>query len=415
MIRNFFSITLLLIVNYSFGQNNWEPGYIIKHDNDTVYGFIDNRDSRSNSMRCFFRELETEDTETYYPDELIAYSYIDGKYFISKSIEYLESGNPVFLEFLINGELNIYHLQKDGSRFFAEKNGKIHELKNTEKIFSIDGKAYQKDNKEYVGVLNYLLEDADMQTDIKSSILKSKSLIKIAKKYHEQVCTKEKCIIYERKANIVDVHFGIHYGLSLNKLNFGNIIESDFAIGQFYGCRFEFNNLFEWIDNLNLIAEITYQRFTNYSLNNFSELPGSYVSYNNRDYYLTNNEYGIDFLGGQEKLDVNLKADAVKIPVIFKYSFLKGKNSPYIGTGISTIYILSQNKTLVLPKFFDEYNKSLPTFHIGLIGNLGNKIMFNKNHGVYLEFTFEFTQTTNINQMLRCKNNSFSFQCGYVF
>ena len=413
MKKNLLSIIIIFISTSCFSQNDWISGYIIKTQGDTVYGFVDNRASRVNEKYCFFRSELAGETQKFNPDELVSYRLSNGRYYVAKSIEEEGYENPVFLEFLIQGMLNIYHYSEEGiSRFFAEKDGKLFELKNTKVIQTISQTVYQKENKEYIGLLSYALMDANMLQDIQKTKFNTKSLINVAKKYHEKVCTGEKCIIYERSSKLIHHIFSIHTGISLNKFNWGDYTVSDYRPSSLLGCSFEFENAFAWAENLNLILGLTYQNYTNYTLSEKDVDDGSNVTYNNQKYYLTSNKY---IYSGIKNLDVNLKMDVLKIPVYINYNFSKGQIKPYIGAGISSMYVFSQNKDFVYNRFYSEYNKSIPTFHVGAIGTAGCKFIFKNNQGIYLELTYEHTQVPKVDQFLRFATNTFTLNCGYFF
>ena len=406
------TLFVLLFIYNSFGQNDWEPGYILSNPNDTIKGYIQIQDSRYNSKLCNFRIDLDGKIQVFSPKDILGYRIIGGKFYISKNIEGLEGETSMFLEFLIQGMVNIYHLKDNESRFFGEKDGKIFELKNTKRILKVGDLDYLRENKEYIGILSYMLKDADMLTMVQTSELTSKSLIQIAKKYHEKVCTNEQCIVYERIAKPVQINFGIYTGLSLNKINFGTITTSDYRMSILLGCRIEFENIFEWAEKLNLIVDLNYHRYANYQLSETEKSSGSFVLYDNQEYFLTNNQYNYS---GTQNLDVNIKTNALKVPIVVNYNFSKDRIEPFIGMGLSTMCIISQNKDFIYQRLYSEFNKSIPTFHLGLLGNIGSKFIFKNGQGVFLEVIYEYTQTMNVNQFLRFTDNTFTFSFGYIF
>lgn len=407
--------TTLFVILFNclgFGQNDWISGHIIKINNDTIKGFIQKRDSKYNAKQCNFRLNMDGEIQEFNPMDILGYRIDDSEFFISKNIEGLKGENLKFLEFLINGKVNIYHLKENESRFFVEKEGKIYELQNTNKNIKDGEFVYQKENKEYIGILSYLLNDADMLFEIYESKLNSKSLVQIAKKYHEKVCTSEQCIIYERNKKPVQINFGIHTGISLNKFNFGSTTTSDYRMSIMLGCRFEFENTFEWAEKTNLIIDINYQKYSNYQLRESEISFGSNITYDNRDYYITNNK---SIYSGIQNLDVNINTHALKIPIIVNYNFSTEKLKPYIGIGVSTKYIISQNKGFIFQRFCNKINKSIPIFHYGFIGNIGNKYLLKDDRWLYFEFVYEYTTTTDVNKILRFNDNTFSLSFGYIF
>ncbi|HET7734130.1 MAG TPA: hypothetical protein VFK73_09860 [Paludibacter sp.] len=402
-----------ILSNNCFGQNDWESGYIIKNIGDTIFGFIDNRDSKSNSKQCYFKKEEKGETQIYMPQELLGYRFADGKFYISKKIEGHELGKPVFLEFLIHGKINVYHLQDDNDRYFVEKDSTLYELKNTEVLKYVNSTKHLINRNEYIGILTVLLNDADMQPDIINCELEAKSLIKIAKEYHEKVCSGEKCIIYEKSIKPIHVNKSVHAGVSINTINFGDEVISNYGLGSLFGFRLELENALNWQENLSIVLDFTLQRLTNYKLRANEDYTSYRIKYNNVDYTLNNNKEPA--LTIRQSLDVNIKTIALKIPFSINYTFSKGKIRPYIGTGIENTFIVSQNKDFIYKHFYNEFNRSIPVYQVGVVEKAGSKYMLKNNQFIYAELNYELNKSLNINQFLRFTNNLFSITLGYAF
>lgn len=403
-------IVFLLSGNYIIGQNNWHSGYILKTEVDTIYGFIDLRDSRSNSSQCYFRKEKTEPVQIFKPDELLGYRYTGGKYFLSKNIKDHNLDKTVFLEFLIEGKLNVYHYRDDSDRYFVEKDGELYELKNTEEKVEIDHVKYERDKKEYIGLLNHLMKEADIQSAIESSNLEAKSLIHIARVYHDKVCTDEKCVIYEMNVKPVRIVFSLHGGVTFNKFTFGNVLTTAYGMGKTIGGKFEFLNTMAWNDNIAVEVDFSLQQFTNYTLK-IAEGDRALISYEN-EYYTIWKKVFPSYLNS---LDVDMKSMALKIPVSATYTLSKGKLQPYLGLGFINMFVLSQNTDFVYSIFYDEYGKSIPGYHYGAVGKIGSKYQLKNEQSVYFEFNYESTQSASVNQYLRLKNSLYSICVGYAF
>jgi len=413
MTKVILSLTLLIILssNICFGQDDWKPGCIINNQGDTINGLIENRSTKSNSSSCYFRKIDKEEVQILTPQDIAGYRFVDGKYFISKSIDGLEFDQPVFLEFLIRGKVNVYHFKDDYNRYFVEKDAKIYELKNTVRLDTIDNVRYEREKKEYKGILAFILQDAKFQSEIKDCEFSTESLIKIAKKYHEKVCTTEKCIVYEKNVEPIHINWGFNTGLSLNTINFGSNINSNYGLGNLLGCRIEFEKVIDWEERLSFVLDLTIQRFNNYKLKAIDNRY-TYVSYNNVEYILSkSNSYSSSI----KELAVNLNTTAIKIPITINYTYSKSNIRPYLGAGFVNMFILSQTKDFINPRFQSKFNQSIPTYHLGLEGKFGCKYMFTNNQSIYLELSYEYTKTLNINQELRFTNNLSSVIVGYAF
>ncbi|NJK98952.1 MAG: hypothetical protein HC905_32185 [Bacteroidales bacterium] len=115
-------IILILIFNIGtqkmFSQNEWKPGYILNTQFDTIFGFIDDRDSKSKANECFFRREITGETAIYNPSEIYGYRINNGQFFISRNINDPNYLKPIFLEYLVNGKVKVYHFTCDGEKVF---------------------------------------------------------------------------------------------------------------------------------------------------------------------------------------------------------------------------------------------------------------------------------------------------------
>ncbi len=188
----------LLMPNSALAQLDFRAGYVIDLSGDTLYGEISYRGDLLMGRECKFRPNNIEEARIYSPPEITAYRFVDSKYFVSREVD----GKPVFLEFLINGEVNMYYLRDEsGDRYFLDKEeNPLAEIPYIEETRERDGVYYEYQSKDHIGMLQYYLRDAPQ---VKSQIAEIKkpshnNLVKLAENYHEQVCEDEVCIIYAK-------------------------------------------------------------------------------------------------------------------------------------------------------------------------------------------------------------------------
>ena len=204
----------------SFGilnaQTDFRPGYVIKNTGDTIYGQIDYRGDLLMSSICRFKNPEME-TTVYFPDDLYAFQFIDGKYYISKEVGI----KRVFLEYLVKGIVSIYYTRdEEGDHYYLDKAGEVlTELPYTEKVKHIENKDVLYESNKHMGILYYYMQDApDFQSRIKAiRIPDHNSLIKLAEDYHNTVCNDEECIIYEKKVSLINISVEPFAGLTWYK------------------------------------------------------------------------------------------------------------------------------------------------------------------------------------------------------
>jgi len=378
-----------------FSQDDWKPGYIIINQGDTINGFIDNRRSIELSTLCYFRKAEDAEIQTYTPIELVGYRFSDGRYFVSKTItlsdsNYIDSDKlkTVFLEFMVQGKVNLYHYKNINDDYYvAEKDAKIFELRNTKKPDTNETK------EEYVGLLNYFMQDGDMLQEILETNLEPKSLIGLVEKYHNKVCPNEKCIVYTRTFDPIHLIFGFHGGISLfQSFQVGGTILSDNSLEGLLGCRFKLENVLHWKENTSFVIDFDLQKLTNYTA-----VGGGKVMYKGQGYQLSNDYYH-DFDGSHNipqdtrNLKVNLNALTLQLPITVNYTFSKGNVRPYIAIGLSNIIVLSQTNQISYFGYVensDSYTKTLPAYYLMPVIRIGCEFMQKKMQSIDLEVNYQ--------------------------
>lgn len=216
-------IALILIVYLSvccitIAQTDFRKGYVLLTQSDTLFGKIGNKDYYQNSRFCDFIGQNSKDVVRYLPCQIYGYRFDNGKYYIAKTITTDSNQVSLFLEYLINGKLNIFYSQDKGfsPHFYASKDTiSIRELKYSQGIKQFDGKQMFYEGRQYAGVLSYLTSDCPQ---IASDIQKleqpdQKNLIKIAGKYHSLVCPDQRCEVYNKKIPS-KIRIGSHYAVN---------------------------------------------------------------------------------------------------------------------------------------------------------------------------------------------------------
>ncbi len=197
-------ITFITIGKLTYSQPDFREGFIIKNNNDTIYGLIEFKENSSNFRKCIFKKEVNLKKEVFSATDIKAYRYNNSKYYVSKLIDNNggKAKEKVFLEFLINGIVDIYCYRELGDeQFFVDAgDGNLVKLKNETKEYTKNENSYFLESKEYIGVLKYIFKDSPTITQkAEYTPLSSKPLINIAKDYHNEICKDEECIIYEKK------------------------------------------------------------------------------------------------------------------------------------------------------------------------------------------------------------------------
>lgn len=203
----FLLIIILSFTSFVNGQTNYRPGYVIKSINDTIYGIIDYRNDKIMSAVCKFKTDDQANETAFSPEDIAGFRFIKSKFYISKVI----NGKKIFLEFLVKGKINLYYQRDEkGDHYYMEKDSTgIIELPYEEKIKNIDDTPYQYQSTKHLGILKAFLKDAPKTLVEVNEIKKPehRNLIKIVKDYHNEVCSNEECIIYEKALPLINISF----------------------------------------------------------------------------------------------------------------------------------------------------------------------------------------------------------------
>lgn len=213
---------LIIPIVSIYAQSNYKEGYVITLENDTIYGWIDFRMDHINSVLCKFKERITEPEKVYHPGEIDAYRFInEGKYYVSRTVEIDSIEKKVFLEYLVQGMMNLYYLPDgNGYYFFENKDGSLDAItKKPDEI--IDNSKLKVDNR-YKGMLAYVFRDCPpLSVESSDAGFDRKSMIDYTKSYHDQMCSSgEKCIIFENdyKKKFTKFDFSFFSGFEFNEI-----------------------------------------------------------------------------------------------------------------------------------------------------------------------------------------------------
>ncbi len=173
-----------------YAQNDWTNGFVITNNGDTLTGFVDNRGSQSNGFKCCFKkDSATKIVTEYKPNEIAEYNIGSYKHFISKNVSVDGSDQKlVFLEYLVKGKVALYHYRDLHDYYFVEKDAVLKELKPAE---------VGTTKRPYVGVLNYVLAEANISDEIERTRFDAEPLANVVKLYHDIVCPGDVCMVYK--------------------------------------------------------------------------------------------------------------------------------------------------------------------------------------------------------------------------
>lgn len=353
----FFVLSFILSFN-AIAQSDFKPGLIITTTNDTIRGFVDHKKNSVNAKECVFKKSVDGESRVYRPGEINGYRIDNDKFYVAKNV----GDEMFFLEFLVDGIVNLYYYDQNGSdRFFLERDTTLVALTNDKTTFykaatpGYSEVKVEKMSNKYKGVLNYeFRDDTKMVPKIRVATFDEKSLIKLVKQYHADVCT-DQCIVYT-KSNRSSISIGPSVSWIMASMQMDGSKDHVHDTQLSYGVEIRYRPPF-------LFYRWSLLTGAAFSKNNFNgDFTGRYYDYT---YDLTYN--------------IKLSYDVVRIPIIFQYTFPTKKIQPFIHVGVTNVILLNPTYEIKYTVFNPSsktystgYGEStMENYHIGALAGVG--------------------------------------------
>lgn len=212
------AIIILLFTKVTFSQQGFKPCYIIKNKADTIFG---TGNVSRNQDYCMFKRFTTNEYIQLLPSEIDAFRIIDGKYYISRQIAgFNEKPKWVFLEFLVDGKIDLFAIAGSGRFFIEKENNELLELNdNASTLKKIGGKDYRIRDNRYIGLIKlFMAETPQLFPEIdKIEDLNQHDLVNLSLEYHEASCKEYECINYAK--NVPKVTYKLEIASGVNYHN----------------------------------------------------------------------------------------------------------------------------------------------------------------------------------------------------
>ncbi len=404
MKKHIFSLLVLSIITFNgIAQSCFKPGYVITNDNDTIHGRVDYRMGEKMSSVCTFKNKSSEKVK-YYPGDISAYGFSDGRYFISSP----DSINDQlrFIEHIVESDINIYFyedtidhyfIQRADSRFveLRVKNNNIRIDKNdnrkTKVVNDITETNTSSKNNYIVKAYDYeiklraFMNDVPEMTNEINDLKKvnHKNLIDLVNKYEE----------YKDNEDNVIVHYSgrpkryVELSTSLFNIAYNCISQEEFHLMYGVKCFLPVYN-----DQFYFGAGIQYAK-DNYT---------SYYSSITRQQNFT----------------------LIKVPFYLRYQYSGNIFKPYIGVGVN-IYILNDQWNTSINMYYeqdDDVDASFKTYDEAGDGeftfgiNAGTLVKLYKSIYLTLNYSTDFEGfATNSNSSNIFFGHCFSAGIAYGF
>jgi hypothetical protein len=397
-------IVLFAILHHT-ASSQLREGFIINNNNDTINGYINFEGSLRNSIHCAFGLQLNGEVEVFKPEDIKAFRFIDSKYFITREILVDNKPQKVFLEFLIKGRASIltYTQTVTYIRYFLLlEDDSLIELMNTNQEIFDDYNHYNRDNKEYINLLKFYFRDCpSIQNEIETVFFDSKSLIKIAKVYHDRTCETGDCIIFEDK----DRHLKFDFGFSANYIN-SNLTLNNSRPENVYPS----NNI-----GFGLAMNVT-------NLPVLSPKFSAKINIMFQNVLFRYDTSGLPLIINDDKF---IKTSYLKVPVQLTYNFFDKKLKPYISLGFN-INLKTANKKydqylinyVTKEPYITREEQKLKSYQIGVNSGLGFNYLISPDLKVSLGYLFEYAPRffgTSVNDYSFNMNNIIEFTIYYKF
>lgn len=395
--RKYFIIILSVLSAAAFGQDDFLVGFIVNNNNDTTIGYIDWKKNTVNSKVCKFKKDEDARIVNYLPTQIQSYGIDNQKLYTSKIIKVDNKQDTVFLEYLVNGIVNLYYLKKPvNDLYFIDRDGELIELSNDEiSYFNQSGIKYSKKSNKYQGVLLYLMNDTpELTNQISQTTFDQRSLINLTVDYHNTVCDEYSCIDYTKPLNsslFIEPYIGAIY----SKLEVKDMDGTTFDFRPLFGINLNYKpGLLK--KSWKLVAGVKY--YKSYYETVFSE--------ENLSGVIIDRNYIIEY-------------HALNIPIYIEYNIIKRASIPYVFFGINNLFAV-HNEGDIRRTTRNGINEELfdfRTFNIGVIAGIGCKLKLANENYINCSLSYDFcTPLTKSGYILDSHYvHSLQLNLGYAF
>ncbi|MEM7373513.1 MAG: hypothetical protein AAF587_33105 [Bacteroidota bacterium] len=219
--------SLLISISPGIVGQNFDPGYIVKQNGDSLYGELSLGFDEQLQHLVSFRKDKNEEAHTYTVDELTAISK-KGSLFRVATFSYTEVDDQqipmhAFVEVLLEGELSLYRFRTPRYRkvfYLQQADNPLQELVQAGvKYRTVGDKQFQVKDTRYISTLQlYMTGCPELEDDIKQSLYNANSLRKLFVAWHEcrNLPFEDRSMQVSRGVRID----GIRIAYSLNPQNF---------------------------------------------------------------------------------------------------------------------------------------------------------------------------------------------------
>jgi hypothetical protein len=318
-------IFTFLISGSLYSQKIFREGYIVKNTGESFTGLVGYNPDSKIPTSCIFKRFEIAYEVTYSPRQLKAFGYKNGKRY--ESVE--TDGKISFFETLVKGDISVYN---KGSKYYLKK-GDLSpvEVKDGKNLWLVDGA--QKEFDSLSDLLKYLTSGSS--TEIRENLVLKNDLVPVIAAYNKESgnfwnvynrsYSEKELTLSAWRSGVNRNRFGILGGINLYILKINpsedNIFlpDPDNETGLMFGLSYE-RVISKKSDKLTFRTDLLY-------------LQQDFYTYSERT--LINGRISRD--------DAFFNFSAVKLPLLFQYSFTGNRIIPFLNGGLSGMIFLNKD------------------------------------------------------------------------
>jgi hypothetical protein len=409
--------TVLFVPNLVVAQVNFQKGFIVDKNMDSIKGFIDYQKWDVTPTIIKFKIQPDSPTVQYKPTDIQCFG-VSGEIYTSgivpieetlykeKAVEgfqkYKYRTDTVYLRVLIRGEKSLFFMKDNDSKtyFYISQDNRFQWLIHRKYLINNYGNVFEETDQKYKGQLNlYLIDCPTLRKKISYTGYNSKELLSLFNEYY--ACKNSK-IDYQIKAEKSKPEFGLIGGMSFTQIkfigdhHFSSLILADYPVSK----RITFGGY------CNIPFPRSLNKFSFYNDLRYTSYKASYVnrsSPNEEIYTISTSSIGNNSL----RLSSMIR---YKFPIKEMFLFVNGGMSNGIATSKTNYLLVEDHIYSVYDKSEKEALVNSKNWERGLIAGLG--CMY-KNFGC--EFRIENTDGMSAYVLLSSPVRSYYLLLAYRF
>lgn len=350
-------------------QVDYRDACIFSLNGDTISGHINLQTTAKLAKSCSFRTRENAKPVIYYPGDIRGFRFTEGRYFVSRKLFLDGNFEELFLEFMVDGVVDLFYLRLDDKdRYFVERDSLIELVNQEVSYINREGEEQIRSDERYKGTLKYLfMDDPGLYRKIDAAGFHQRSLIDITASYHRNTCKAEKCHIYTPKSG-PDISVGTRANCSLSILKYQTSGDYDLNMTYFPGIQARIKPV-KVRDRWGIVLLCDWSSYsfegtyTNTVLNNYGP---------ERDYLIT--------------LDYQL----ISLPVMIEYVFPFRSLKPVLAVGFNNAIVFGVSNTLKIENAVQQEDLPVDRYFCGGIASVGLVRDLNEKMKIYVKAEYRF-------------------------